>query len=116
RDVVVDRPLIPLDAVTDPLAGLDVDAGQPELPAARRLKIIPDHLAVMAPELVAGDLHVHGAWVHEAQAGAVAADRPDAIDLMPGAFVAEQQQRRIGGRELQVIEPIVAVVAGPDFA
>ena len=38
---------------------------------------------------------------------AVGADRPDAVHLVPGALVAEHDEVGIGGRELQMAEPLV---------
>ena len=48
--------------------------------------------------------------------GAVGADGPDAVDLVPGTFVAEHQQAGIGGRELQVIQPVVCAMDVLHFA
>jgi len=45
-------------------------------------------------ELVPGDFHRHGSRMHEAVAGAVRANRPDAVHLIPRAFVTIQDQRR----------------------
>src|SRR5262249_58626474 len=63
-----------------------------------------------------GDLHVHRARVDLAQPGAVGADRPDAVYLVPGAFVTEHQQARVRRRELDVVEPVVAGVERLDLA
>jgi hypothetical protein len=110
------RPLVAADLVPHPLPRLDVHAGQPELPAPRRLQVIPDGFAVVAPELMAGDLHVDRPLVHEALLRPVGADRPDAIHLVPRALVAIKEQGRVGRRELQVVEPGVLVADRPRFA
>ena len=47
---------------------------------------------------------------------AVGADGPDAVHLVPRPFVAEHQQVRIGGRKLQMIQPVVAAVEIFHFA
>ena len=91
------------DRIADP-CGLDVHSRQPEDARLGRLQIIPDRLAVVAKEFVPGNFHGHGSRVHEAVAGAIGADRPDAIYLIPRAFVTIQNQRWVGGRALVVIE------------
>ena len=44
---------------------------------------------------------------------AVGADRPDAVDLVPRPFVAEHDQRRVGRRQLHVIQPVGRLVDDP---
>ena len=94
RDVEVNRPLVALQVIPRPLARIDAVSRQPEILAARRLQIVPDGLAVGAPEFVAEDLHRHRARVDLLDLRAVGPDRPDAIHFVPGTFVAEHQQRR----------------------
>ncbi len=101
------RPRVAVHPVLRALARLDVHAGDPEHPAARRLEVVPDRAPVPAPELVAGDLHVHRPLVLELHRRAVGADGPDAIDLVPRALVAVEQQARILRVELHVVEPAV---------
>ena len=98
------------DRVADPLARFDVHAREPELLAPRRLQVVPDPLAVVAEELVAGDLVLHRPPVHQPKLLAVGADRPDAVHLVPGALVAEEDAVRVGRRRLQVVEPLGRVV------
>ena len=100
------RPFVAQHVIPDALAGLQIDIGQPEILAARRLQVVEDFRAVPVEEFVPGDLHVHHALVHELVARPVGADGPDAVDLVPRPFVAVQQQRRIGRRKLHVIEPV----------
>ena len=60
---------------------------------------------------MAVDFHVHRALVHQPHLAAVGADGPRPIQLVPGAFVAIQQEVRIDGIELQVIQ-IAVLKAG----
>ena len=53
-----------------------------------------------------GDFHVHEAFVDQLLARAVGADGPDPIDLVPGAFMAIHDEAGIGGRELDMVEPV----------
>ena len=76
----------------DPQVG-DVDPGQPEHLALRRLEVVPDRAAVGAEELVAGDLHLHLPRVPHRQRRAVGPDRPDSIQLVPRPFVARLCQK-----------------------
>src|SRR5437762_1106410 len=96
-------PVVAVDWVSRANALLDTDAGDPELLAARSLEVVPDGFAIGAPEFVAGDFHFHGAVVHEFHADAIGADRPDAIDLVPGAFVAVHDQSRVCGGKLEMV-------------
>src|SRR5439155_17711141 len=52
RHIEVDRPLVALQMVPSPFTIHDVVAGEPEIFAARRLQIVPNHLAVGAPEFM----------------------------------------------------------------
>ena len=105
----MNRPLIALHVIGGALSGLKVVAGEVEVLALGILPVVPDGLAVEAPELVAGDLHQHGALVDEGVVGSVGVDHPDAVDLLPGALVAVHQELRIGGREEQVVDPVGGV-------
>ena len=61
----------------------------------------------------------HGAFVDEGVVGAVGVDHPDAIDLLPGAFVAVHEQCRVDGREEEMVDPVGGVKEGfrsPAFA
>ena len=80
------------------------------LPAAGKMELVEQRLAVGAPPFVAGDLHLHRALMDQLILRAVGADGPDAVHHLPGALVAIQQQGRIGGRKLQVVQPIGAVL------
>ena len=82
-EVEVNRPLVALHVVGGALAGLQVVAGEEEVFALGVLPVVPDGFAVEAPELVAGDLHGHGALVDEGVVGAVGVNHPDAVDLLP---------------------------------
>src|SRR5215471_21431239 len=101
----MNRPPVAFERVMGFLAGLQVETCEPELLAARRLQIEPDRFAVEAPPFMPGDLHVHRALMHQALLRAVGANGPDAIDLVPRAFVTIEQKIRIGRRELKMIEP-----------
>ncbi len=118
RHVEVHGPFVALEVVPRPPAGRDLVGGQPEILAPRRLQVVPDGPAVGAEEFVAGDLHVHGAGVDLGPTRAVGADRPDAVDLMPGTLVTEHDEAGVGGRKLEVAEPFalpahVLELAGP---
>src|SRR5260370_36923424 len=54
------------------------------------------------------DLHQHSAGMNLRESCAVGANWSRTIDFMPGTFVTEHQQRRIGGRELYVVVPVSA--------
>ena len=99
-------PVFALDAVFDFLARRENMAGQPKHSGLRRLQVVPNRFAVMAEEFVAGDFHIHRAGMNLLQPGAIGANRPDAVDLVPWSFVAKHNQRRIGGRKLHVVEPV----------
>ena len=94
----------------------EVVAGEEEVFAFGVLPVVPDGLAVEAPELVAGDLHGHGALVDEGVVGAVGVDHPDAIDLLPGAFVAVHEEVGVGGGEEEMVDPVGGVEKGLDVA
>src|SRR5205085_9905157 len=98
------------------LAGGDDVSGQPELLTCRGLKVVPDDLPIRAEELVAGDLHLYGARVDLLQACAIRPDRPDAVDFVPRAFIAEHDERGVRGRELEVIQPVRARMELLDLA
>jgi hypothetical protein len=83
RAVEVHAPPVALRGDSALAAGRHVHAGDPEILAARRLQIEPHRLAVPAPPLVAVDLHVHRALVHQPHLAAVGADGPRAIQLVP---------------------------------
>jgi len=106
RNIEMHAPFVPLQMIPGAFAGFDIAARDPEILAARRLQIIPDGFSVGAPEFVAGDFHHHRALVDEFQIRAVGADGPDAVELVPRAFVAEHEQVRVGRRKLQVAEPV----------
>src|SRR5436190_3421631 len=115
----MDGPLVAFDGVAEfwrepPYVGCY--ACKVEFFATRDLEVEPDGFAVRAPEFVAGNFVGDGAFVNQTQAGAVGADVPDAIDEMPGTFVTEHEERRICGRELNVIEPVVAAMNEIRFA
>ena len=105
-DVVVHRPVVALDVIPARAVPSGLGRRQPELLAARSLQVVPDGLAVDVEELVAGDLHVHGASVHEP-----AARPPSRIVQMrstrcQGPSWQYISALRIGRRELQVIQPV----------
>ncbi len=112
----MNRPLVALHVVGGALAGLEVVAGEEEVFALGVLPVVPDGLAVEAPELVAGDLHGHGAFVDEGVVGAVGVDEPDAIDLLPHAFVAVHEELGVGGGEEEMVDPVGGVEEGLDGA
>ncbi len=91
------------------LFGVEVITDEEEVFALGVLPVVPDGLAVEAPELVAGDLHDHGAFVDEGVVGAVGVDEPDAIDLLPHAFVAVEDEVGVGGGEEHVTDPVGGV-------
>src|SRR5437660_1700446 len=96
RFVVVNRPVAASDLVALGFTCGEGESGEPEFPALGRLQVVPDGLAVGTEKLVPGDLHVHLPVVDLAQARSVGANGPDAIDLVPWAFMAEHDQTRIG--------------------
>ncbi len=100
-EVEVNRPLVALHVEGGALAVGEVVAGEIEVFSFGGLPVVPDGLAVEAPELVASDLHEHGALVNEGVVGAVGVDHPDAVDLLPGTLVAvhEEGRGRRGRRE-----------------
>ncbi len=108
-EVEVNRPLVALHVVGGAFAGLEVVAGEKEVFALGILPVVPDGLAVESPELVASDLHSHSALVDEGVVRAVGVDEPDAIDLLPHAFVAVHEKSGVGGREEEVIDPVGGV-------
>ncbi len=108
-NIEVDRPLVALQVVLRPFTGLDVIAGQPEVFPARGLQIVKQNLAVGVPKLMPEDFHRHGSGVDFGDVAAICPHGPDAIDFVPGTFVAEHEQRRIGGGELQVVQPVRAL-------
>ena len=108
----MNRPLVALHVEGGALAGLQVVAGEEEVFAFGVLPVVPDGLAVESPELVAGDLHRHGAFVDEGVVGAVGVDHPDAIDLLPGAFVAVHEEVGVGGGEEEMVDPVGGVKQG----
>src|SRR5882672_5075411 len=99
-------PFVPLQVIPRALARCDLVAREPEVLAPGRLKVVPDGLAVRAEEFVPGNLHVHRTPVNPGEPAAVGAGGPDAIDFVPGALVAEQDEIRVGRRELDVVEPV----------
>ena len=84
--VEVDAPFVALQWICGALAGLEVVAGEEEVLALGILPVVPDGLAVESPELVARNLHHHGALVDQGVVGAVGVDHPDAVDLLPWAL------------------------------
>ena len=115
-EVEVNRPLVALHVEGGALAGLEVVAGEEEVFALGVLPVVPDGLAIEAPELVACDLHGHGALVDEGVVGAVGVDHPDAIDFLPGAFVAVHEEGGVGGGEEEVVDPVGGVEEGLHLA
>src|SRR5438552_796310 len=105
-DVEMYGPLVPCQVIPRPGTGGELIAGQPEILAPGRLQVVPDGAPIGAEELVARDLHVHGAFVNLRQSGSIGADCPDAIHPVPGTLVAKQNQSRVSGRELYVVEPV----------
>ncbi len=85
---------------------LQIVTGEEKSSPVGWLPVVPDGFAIEAPELVAGYLHEHGALVDEFVVGAIGVDHPDAIDLLPGAFVAVHDQGRVSGREEHVADPV----------
>src|SRR5437667_11930020 len=61
---------------------------------------------------MAGNLHIHGSRMDFAQTGAIRADCPDAIHLVPGSFMAKHYQRGVGRRELHMVQPVGAAMDG----
>src|SRR5215831_16946090 len=106
----MDGPLAPLRLVANLFARRDNETCQPEFLPFGRLQVVPDDLAVRTEELMAGDFHFHRSGVNFAEAAVVGSNGPDAVNLMPRSFVAEHQEIRIGGRKLNVIQPIGAVM------
>jgi hypothetical protein len=72
--------------------------------------------SVLAKKLMPGDLHIHRSRVDLLEIAPVRADRPNAIDLMPGPFVAKHYQGWIGRRHLNVVQPIGRGMEGLNLA
>src|SRR5262249_24413288 len=102
----MNRPLLPSQCVSNLLSGRQNHSRQPAFLSFRGLQVKPYRPAVGAEELMPGNLHFHGSSMNLTQASAVGPDGPDAVHLVPGAFVTEHEQARICGRELNVIEPV----------
>src|SRR5260370_5436660 len=111
-EIEMNRPLVALHVEGGTLAGLQVVAGEEEVFAFGVLPVVPDGFAIEPPELVARDLHGHGAFVDEGVVGAVSVDHPDTIDLLPGAFVAVHEELWIGWREEEMVNPVSGVKKG----
>src|SRR5579875_897151 len=109
RKVEVNRPLVALHVICGAASGFEVIAREEEVFALGILPVVPDGLAVETPELVACNLHVHRALVYERVVRAVGVDHPDAINLLPGAFVAVHQKVRVSRREKQMVDPVGGV-------
>src|ERR1035441_688494 len=102
-DVDVDGAVVAPRVIGEALAGLDVVAGDEVGVGVPGIgPLIPDGLAVRSPELVAPDLHVHGAFVDEGVVSAVGVDHPDAVDILPYALVAVHEEAGLGGRETRL--------------
>src|SRR5579864_7448832 len=97
-------PFVPLQVIPRAPARCDLVAGEPEVLPPRPLEVVPDRLAVRAEEFMPGNLHVHRTPVNPGELAAIGPDRPDAIDFVPGALVAEQDETGVGWRELHVVE------------
>ena len=103
-------PLVTLDRVAGFFAGGEVHARNKEFFAARHLEIEPDGLAVVTPKFVAGDFVRDSPFMYEAESGTIGSNVPDAVHEVPRAFVAEHEQSRISGRELNMAEPAFVTV------
>src|SRR3981081_488946 len=99
-------PFVPLQVIPRALARCDLIAREPEVLASGSLEVVPDGVAVRAEEFVPRNLHVHRTPVNSGEPAAVGPDGPDAIDLVPGTFVAEQDETGVRRRELHVVEPV----------
>ena len=92
-------------------AGGDIDAGdETHVAVVGEVELVVDGLAVGAPPFVAGDFHFHLPAVHQLVLRAVGADGPDAVDEPPVAFVAIEEERWVGRGELEVVEPVGAML------
>jgi len=112
----VNRPLVALHVEGGAFVGVKVVASEEEVFALGILPVVPDGFTVETPELVAGDLHEHGAFVDERVVGAVGVDHPDAIDLLPWAFVAVHEKGWVDWGEEKVVDPVGAVKEGGHLA
>src|SRR5205807_5011881 len=88
----------------------------PKIRAFRCLQIIPDPFAISAKPFVPFDLHQHRAVMNLRQRRAVGANRPGAIDFVPGTLVTKHEQSWISRRELNVIVPIRSAQKRLNFA
>src|SRR5437764_11547517 len=59
--IEVDRPLVALQMIPGSRTCLDVVACYPEVFSARSLEVVPESLAIDAPELVSENFHCHRA-------------------------------------------------------
>src|SRR4029453_3147780 len=100
----MNAPPVAIEVITDLVPGRHVHAREPEDLTAWRLKVEPHGLAIEAPPLMAVDLHVHRALVHQTHLAAVGANGPRAIEFMPGSLVAIEEQIRIDRIELHVVQ------------
>ena len=108
---VVDGPFVTRQGIDVLVQRLDIDLADIEGGAARLLQVEVDVAAIGTEPFVTGDLAIDGALVHEhgLTGGLVLQtcsveflartdiDVPDAIDLVPVSFVAEEQAVGIGG-------------------
>src|SRR6266576_147952 len=102
-------PLASFKVIPGSFAGRDIVACQPEDLAPRSLQVVPDHLAIAAEEFVSFNLHVNRAMVNLGQPGAIGANGPGTIHLVPWSFMTKHQERRIGWRKLDMIDPVCAL-------
>ena len=109
-------PFAALEAIANPIASDQLDTREPELRGARRLKIVPNPLAVVAEEFVAGDLVRHGAAMHKPWRICADAEGPNAMEFVPKAFVAIEHHGGVSGRALGVIQPVGARIEEGDCA
>ena len=127
RRGVVNCPFIAKQRIDILVQRLDIDLADVERGAARLLQVEVDVASIGTEPFVTGNLAIDGAFVHQHRlAGGLVlqacsveflartdVDVPDAIDLVPMSFVAEEQAVGVGGRELQMVEP---GIVGPDVA
>lgn len=113
-DGYVDRGGAGVEVVPDFVMGFEIGAGDPGGGGvvAGVIELIPTDRAVGGPEFVAPYFVDHGAGVNFLQIASVEVDRPDAIVVLPGAFVAIHQDIGIGGGAEEMIVPVIAGVEG----
>src|SRR5688572_26578242 len=85
--------------------GFNIYTRHKESLAVWLLQIEPYLFSVGGEPFMSRYFHVHSALMHQLYLLCIDVDGPDAVYLVPGAFMAKHQQPRISCRKLNVVEP-----------